>query len=75
MARFSDFCMEEKKKAYILTTQLYLETDVLPPLNLTNEDGNMEQIGQKNFCLDFEFGIMEKVQKRLVLPHKGRGEG
>lgn len=46
MARFSDFCME-KKKAYILTTQLYLETDVLPPLNWTNEDGNIEQIGQE----------------------------
>lgn len=44
----------KKKKAYILTTQLYLETDVLPPLNGTNEDRNMEQIGQENFCLDFE---------------------
>lgn len=35
----------------------------------------MEQIGQEHFCLDFEFEILETVQKRLVPPHKGRGEG
>lgn len=35
----------------------------------------MEQIGQENFCLDFELGIKDRVQKRLVLAHKGRKEG
>lgn len=64
-----------KKKGLHTNTQLYLETDVLPPLNRTNEDKDMEQIGQENFYLDLEFGIMERIEKRLVLPHKGRGEG
>lgn len=35
----------------------------------------MEQIGQENSCLDSEFRIKDREQKRLVLPHKGRGEG
>lgn len=35
----------------------------------------MEQIRQENFCPDFEFGVMERVEKSLLLPHKGRREG